>query len=170
MEQQVVIGRIGRFSQGFSLIELGMVIFLMGMFSLLMIPRWSPSSWQSNVTSNQLIVSLRALQWRQMHDAELSYMFLIDNEQHAMGEVVLNKKVPCQSVSYPIHQPKSWDHDQVIQRYQQPVVAKLPICFDTQGRPLGAIAGCNGPCLSVVDTSPTHICISAGGDIRACQP
>lgn len=170
MEQQTRMYRTGKISQGFSLLELGLVIFLMSILLLFIKPRWTPSLWSLSVTQNQLIASLRALQWRQMHDAELNYIFVIDNEQRVMGTLGLDEKIPCQQVLNAIEQPKSFANDQVIQRYQQSTALRLPICFDQQGRPLGAIKGCNGPCLTVVGASNAHICVSAGGDIRACKP
>jgi MSHA pilin protein MshC len=178
------INRFVRNHQGFSLVELIIVIVLLGILAVSVGSRFVGSQGFAELAyQSKLVSSLRAMQTRAMHDTRPGFCFLVNFVQSppAFGPPSLqyntnNSSASCtnnidysRADSVATTLTEMSEQQVVISAVKDGTMAITSIGFDNLGRPLTSANNCVSGCrIELTGEQVVAVCVAVQGFIYAC--
>jgi len=170
---------VPRNNQGFTLIELIVVIILVGIISVTASSRFSGmNSISAPVYRDQVISSLRLTQMRAMQTRDACQRWLLDGDKARQVDIEQPKVniTSCQTSTFP--PSDTFWQDQTALQVDDSTNARFTLSIDGNASPLpfgldfdnlGRINQCTNGCqITIIGSETLPICIEKEGYIHAC--
>lgn len=171
--------------QGFTLVELITVILLLGIVSIVIVPRFSGTSGFAEYAMQKRVVSaMRNIQLKAMNDTRSGYcyrmIFDLDSTNPQFGPSTANYLSGQQAASCATsidNSSEAFMRSQVNEIAQEGLILNALdgansisfIQFDNMGRPSTNVSNCASTCrISLTGESTAAICVESEGYVYAC--